>query len=146
MENMMFSRRVGVDCASQEWPGVVCKEEVHFKSRMRRKKEDCLDDASQKVKAARGENALPPTTHCRFQYEEEVRKNPLNYDNWFDYIKLEEDSGDVDRVREVYERAVANLPPANEKRYWQRSEIHELAALPWREHIKVVASSEDMKQ
>ncbi|KAF5835195.1 crooked neck-like protein 1-like protein [Dunaliella salina] len=56
----------------------------------------------------------------RFQYEEEVRKNPLNYDNWFDYIKLEEDAGDVDRVREVYERAVANLPPANEKRYWQR--------------------------
>ncbi len=37
----------------------------------------------------------------RFQYEEEVRKNPLNYDNWFDYIKLEEDAGDEERVREV---------------------------------------------
>lgn len=38
---------------------------------------------------------------CSFQYEEEVNRNPLNYDNWFDYIKLEEEAGDVDRVREV---------------------------------------------
>jgi len=56
----------------------------------------------------------------RFQYEEEAQKSPLNYDNWFDYIKLEEGAGDIDRIREVYERAVANLPPAHEKRYWQR--------------------------
>ncbi|MEW5300039.1 MAG: hypothetical protein WDW36_002999 [Sanguina aurantia] len=56
----------------------------------------------------------------RFQYEEEVQRAPLNYDNWFDYIKLEESAGDVERTREVYERAVANLPPGPEKRYWQR--------------------------
>eukprot|EP00199_Chlamydomonas_sp_CCMP681_P001209 CAMPEP_0119102100 /NCGR_PEP_ID=MMETSP1180-20130426/957_1 /TAXON_ID=3052 ORGANISM="Chlamydomonas cf sp, Strain CCMP681" /NCGR_SAMPLE_ID=MMETSP1180 /ASSEMBLY_ACC=CAM_ASM_000741 /LENGTH=713 /DNA_ID=CAMNT_0007086327 /DNA_START=55 /DNA_END=2196 /DNA_ORIENTATION=+ len=56
----------------------------------------------------------------RFQYEEAISQNPLNYDTWFDYIKLEEEAGDVERVREVYERAVSNLPPANEKRYWQR--------------------------
>ncbi|CAO2825101.1 unnamed protein product [Amaranthus hypochondriacus] len=56
----------------------------------------------------------------RFQYEEEVRKNPLNYDNWFDYIRLEESVGVQNRVREVYERAIANFPPAEEKRYWQR--------------------------
>ncbi|KAK1275573.1 hypothetical protein QJS04_geneDACA011107 [Acorus gramineus] len=56
----------------------------------------------------------------RFQYEEEVRKNPLNYDGWFDYIRLEESCGDKERVREIYERAIANLPPAEEKRYWQR--------------------------
>ena len=37
----------------------------------------------------------------RFQYEEEVQRNPLNYDNWFDYVKLEESTGDVDRIREV---------------------------------------------
>ena len=37
----------------------------------------------------------------RFQYEEELRRSPLNYDNWFDYVKLEESTGDVDRVREV---------------------------------------------
>ncbi|KAL4188802.1 hypothetical protein AMTRI_Chr08g162240 [Amborella trichopoda] len=56
----------------------------------------------------------------RFQYEEEVKKNPLNYDHWFDYIRLEESGGDKERIREVYERAIANVPPAEEKRYWQR--------------------------
>ncbi|KAL1816477.1 hypothetical protein DCAR_0520880 [Daucus carota subsp. sativus] len=56
----------------------------------------------------------------RFQYEDEVRKNPLNYDSWFDYIRLEESVGNKDRIREVYERATANIPPAEEKRYWQR--------------------------
>jgi hypothetical protein len=25
----------------------------------------------------------------RFQYEEELKKNPSNYDVWFDYIRLE---------------------------------------------------------
>lgn len=56
----------------------------------------------------------------RFQYEDEVRKNPMNYDIWFDYIRLEESVGNKARVREVYERAIANVPPAEEKRYWQR--------------------------
>lgn len=56
----------------------------------------------------------------RFQYEEELRKNPFNYDCWFDYIRLEESVGHKDMVREVYERAIANVPPAEEKRYWQR--------------------------
>ncbi|CAL2265321.1 unnamed protein product [Prunus armeniaca] len=56
----------------------------------------------------------------RFQYEDEVRKNPLNYDSWFDYIRLEESAGNKDRIREVYERAISNIPPVPEKRYWQR--------------------------
>lgn len=56
----------------------------------------------------------------RFQYEEEVARTPHNYDTWFDYVKLEEGNGDVERTREVYERAVAQLPPGNEKRYWRR--------------------------
>ncbi|KAF3333215.1 crooked neck-like protein 1 [Carex littledalei] len=56
----------------------------------------------------------------RLQYEEEVRKNPLNYDSWFDYARLEEGIGNKEAVREVYERAIANIPPAEEKRYWQR--------------------------
>jgi hypothetical protein len=37
----------------------------------------------------------------RFKYEEEVKRAPLNYDAWFDYIRLEESAGDVDRTREV---------------------------------------------
>ncbi|KAK9828970.1 hypothetical protein WJX72_003124 [[Myrmecia] bisecta] len=56
----------------------------------------------------------------RFQYEAEVKSNPLNYDAWFDYIRLETSAGEADKIREVYERAIANVPPAPEKRYWQR--------------------------
>eukprot|EP00884_Botryococcus_braunii_P014025 jgi/Botrbrau1/22623/Bobra.176_1s0051.1 len=56
----------------------------------------------------------------RFQYEADVKANPMNYDNWFEYIRLEESAGDPEKIREVYERAVANVPPAAEKRYWQR--------------------------
>lgn len=56
----------------------------------------------------------------RVQYEEEIEANPKNYDVWFDYAKLEESTGDSTRVREVYERAIAQVPPANEKRYWRR--------------------------
>jgi len=56
----------------------------------------------------------------RFQYEEEIKSSPLNYDVWFDYIRLEESKGRKDRVREVYERAIANRPPLQEKRFWKR--------------------------
>lgn len=56
----------------------------------------------------------------RVRYEEEIEVNPKNYDVWFDYARLEEDNGDVERVREVYERAIAQVPPAEEKRYWRR--------------------------
>jgi len=56
----------------------------------------------------------------RFQYEEEVKLNTMNYDAWFDYIRLEESTGDKNKIREVYERAIANTPPANEKRFWRR--------------------------
>lgn len=37
----------------------------------------------------------------RFQYEKQVKANPMNYDSWFDYARLEETSGDHERVREV---------------------------------------------
>ncbi|KAF9320216.1 Crooked neck-like protein 1 [Podila horticola] len=56
----------------------------------------------------------------RLQYEAELATNLKNYDIWFDYGKLEESTGDVDRVREVYERAIAQVPPAQEKRLWRR--------------------------
>lgn len=56
----------------------------------------------------------------RVRYEEEIEANPKNYDVWFDYARLEEDNGDIERVREVYERAIAQVPPAEEKRYWRR--------------------------
>ncbi|KAH0607087.1 uncharacterized protein H6S33_003075 [Morchella sextelata] len=56
----------------------------------------------------------------RVQYEEQIKENPKNYDVWFDYARLEETLGDKDRVRDVYERAIANIPPTKEKRHWRR--------------------------
>lgn len=46
--------------------------------------------------------------------------NPHNYDAWFDYLRLSEDGGDVENIREVYERAISNIPPVTEKRHWRR--------------------------
>ncbi|CAL8312275.1 unnamed protein product [Lota lota] len=56
----------------------------------------------------------------RFQYEEEVKANPLNYDAWFDYLRLVESDAEADAVRDVYERAISNMPPIQEKRHWRR--------------------------
>ncbi|KAK5153534.1 NineTeen Complex (NTC) component [Oleoguttula sp. CCFEE 6159] len=56
----------------------------------------------------------------RVLYEEQIKENPKNYDVWIDYARLEETSGDVDRVRDVYERAIAQIPPTQEKRHWRR--------------------------
>eukprot|EP01128_Nolandella_sp_AFSM9_P004188 TRINITY_DN1840_c0_g1_i1.p1 TRINITY_DN1840_c0_g1~~TRINITY_DN1840_c0_g1_i1.p1 ORF type:complete len:575 (-),score=90.13 TRINITY_DN1840_c0_g1_i1:74-1798(-) len=58
----------------------------------------------------------------RFQYEEQLAEDPTNYDVWFDYLRLEESTGEAARIREVYERAIgsANLPPVAEKVYWSR--------------------------
>uniref|UniRef100_F7AR32 Crooked neck-like protein 1 n=1 Tax=Monodelphis domestica TaxID=13616 RepID=F7AR32_MONDO len=56
----------------------------------------------------------------RLQYEEQVKANPYNYDTWFDYLRLVESDGEPNTVREVYERAIASVPPIPEKRYWKR--------------------------
>ncbi|EST05515.1 Tetratricopeptide TPR2 [Kalmanozyma brasiliensis GHG001] len=73
----------------------------------------------------------------RIQYEEELAtsEGAQDYDTWFDYTRLEEDayralsdsggSSDqleqaVKRVREVYERAIAQVPASQDKRDWRR--------------------------
>ncbi|CAH1790968.1 unnamed protein product [Owenia fusiformis] len=56
----------------------------------------------------------------RFQYEEEVKANPMNYDAWFDYLRLVENDGNPETVRDTYERAIANVPPSQVKRHWRR--------------------------
>ncbi|KAG8710017.1 NineTeen Complex (NTC) component [Ceratobasidium sp. 394] len=75
----------------------------------------------------------------RIQYEDELQQDSRNYDVWFDYTRLEEEAyraakedgmdvdgsgvgegGSVERVRDVYERAVAQIPPGGEKRHWRR--------------------------
>jgi crooked neck len=85
----------------------------------------------------------------RHQYEQQLIQNGGNeYDTWFDYIKLEENHA-IDRLRELirirknngeeidskndaarddilsstrdtYERAISNVPPVMEKKYWKR--------------------------
>ncbi|KAK0733382.1 hypothetical protein B0T26DRAFT_16155 [Lasiosphaeria miniovina] len=59
-------------------------------------------------------------TKRRRLYEKQVKENPKNYDVWFDFARLEESGGDADRVRETYERAIAQVPPTQEKRHWRR--------------------------
>lgn len=56
----------------------------------------------------------------KHQYEEELKLHPENFDTWFDYIRLMENEGDIDSTRKVYERAIANIPPKQDKRYWRR--------------------------
>jgi crooked neck len=46
----------------------------------------------------------------RFKYEGDIKADSLNYDVWFDYIRLEEAEGEVDRARELFERAIAQVP------------------------------------
>ncbi|KAF0929630.1 hypothetical protein E2562_022988 [Oryza meyeriana var. granulata] len=62
-------------------------------------------------------------TKRRSQYEHAVTTNPLSYDAWFDLIRLEESvsAGKANQIRDLYKRAVSNVPPAPaEKRHWRR--------------------------
>lgn len=56
----------------------------------------------------------------KFQYEQEIAENPTNYDAWFDYLRLIENEGEAETIRETYERAIANIPPSKEKSFWRR--------------------------
>lgn len=56
----------------------------------------------------------------KYQYEQEVANNPTNYDAWFDFLRLVENEGNADTIRETYERAIANVPPSKDKNFWRR--------------------------
>lgn len=56
----------------------------------------------------------------RLAYEEEITEDPNNYDAWFDLIRLVESEGNSDEIRDTYERAISNVPPSKEKRFWRR--------------------------
>ncbi|KAK0179410.1 hypothetical protein PV327_005166 [Microctonus hyperodae] len=56
----------------------------------------------------------------KYKYEQQVKDDPYNYDTWFDYLKLLESEGNHEETREVYERAIAYVPPKKEKQYWRR--------------------------
>lgn len=56
----------------------------------------------------------------KVQLETNLRSNSLHYDSWFDYLHLMEENESVDSTREVYERAIANVPPIEQKHAWRR--------------------------
>lgn len=56
----------------------------------------------------------------RIYYNGILKENPRNYDVWFDLIFMEQTSGNINKARETFERAVSNPPPAKEKRFWKR--------------------------
>lgn len=72
----------------------------------------------------------------KMHYSQLAEAEPFNYDNWFDWIRLEEEALGVDysltgsidadfsALREVFERAIANTPPTadapEDKRHWRR--------------------------
>ena len=56
-------------------------------------------------------------TKRRAKYETDLEINSRNYDTWFDYIRLEEDVGNHSRIRDIYERAIAQIPLIQEKRF-----------------------------
>lgn len=39
---------------------------------------------------------------------------------WFDLTRLEENYGTIESTREAYEKAITNIPPIAEKKYWRR--------------------------
>lgn len=57
----------------------------------------------------------------RNKYEDSLKEDPADYDTWFSYLTLLEDaSADPDDIRDVYERAISNVPVQQEKRFWRR--------------------------
>ena len=107
-------------------------------SRLPRSKSAALYAAYTKFEKQHGTRTTLESTVLgkrRIQYEEELQHDGRNYDVWFDYARLEEgalrelreegatseeEERATNRVREVYERAVAQVPPGGEKRHWRR--------------------------
>lgn len=68
-------------------------------------------------------------TKQRAAYKKRVAADPMDYDAWFEYAKMEQENEEAatsassaeNKVREVYERAIANVPPSMEdKQHWRR--------------------------
>lgn len=92
------------NCASEEEKSEIEQELIGFEKRHGHRKG--IDDAI--------------VQNRRRHYEELITADRYNYDAWFDYTWLEEKEGQATKTREVYERAVACVPPIPEKRYWKR--------------------------
>lgn len=82
----------------------------------------------------------------RVMYEEQVKENPKNYDAWIDFCRLEESGGNAERVRDIYERAIAQVPPTHEKRHWRRYIYLWLFYAIWAEESGDVQRARDVYQ
>ena len=40
-------------------------------------------------------------------------QEPTDYDTWFDYLRMVEQEGDSDVIRDTYERAISNIPDSS---------------------------------
>ena len=49
--------------------------------------------------------------HTHTHTHTHTANDPLDYDTWFDYLRLEESQGDLVKIRDIYERAIAQVPP-----------------------------------
>ena len=56
----------------------------------------------------------------RAHYERLLAEEPNDTDVCFNYIRMEEEAGDVERVREVFERSIARVPSKKDKKHWKR--------------------------
>eukprot|EP00607_Mallomonas_marina_P002648 CAMPEP_0182437692 /NCGR_PEP_ID=MMETSP1167-20130531/85222_1 /TAXON_ID=2988 /ORGANISM="Mallomonas Sp, Strain CCMP3275" /LENGTH=794 /DNA_ID=CAMNT_0024630707 /DNA_START=25 /DNA_END=2409 /DNA_ORIENTATION=- len=56
----------------------------------------------------------------REQYELKIQEDKYDYDTWFDYCRLEQDEGNKEKIRNIYNQALQHSPPILEKKYWRR--------------------------
>ena len=50
-----------------------------------------------------------------FCWKKDLKENILDYDTWFDYIRLLESEENIEEIRDAYEKAIAQIPPINVK-------------------------------
>jgi crooked neck len=48
----------------------------------------------------------------KFNFKD-LKENSLDYDTWFDYLRLLENEEDLEQIRDAYEKAIAQVPPIN---------------------------------
>ena len=126
-------------CGIYVWAAMCSPKSLQFAlSRVPRSKSAALYAAYTKFEKQHGTRSTLESTVLgkrRIQYEDELAQDGRNYDVWFDYARLEEgalqdlreegataeeEQAAIGRVRELYERAVAQVPPGGEKRHWRR--------------------------
>ena len=74
----------------------------------------CIGQLKPNLNTQDNENQRPKN---KFKYlqifiPQEVKANPMNYDAWFDLLRLLESDGELEHTRDTYERAIANIPPS----------------------------------